>query len=442
MNAGNMQDGKSPFFAQKMKQLDEMLIPGTGIQDLRPGLIQKARKLACSLIPDHAWSTLDDLSLVRGAGLLGTDPISGLDCLTVAGLLLLGKDYTMQVYLPGRRIEARAQAILGEGNDHQEIFQTNLLSSFEYLMEFVKRNLPDGGFPPEFGGLSLRDAIMREVVSNLIVHRDYGSQVVARLIIQSDRVTSENPCRTRRQGLLDLAWSQASPRNPVIYRFFRKIGYSGESGMGMKVLKRWGAEYFGLEPLVFDRTNFKFFAPSHFELYRGKDLPPKTMQVLKSEPIKTYMASAMQDVLVDSTSESPQENMQDRYSSMQASGPQVSARSEPVSDTGVGVENPAVNSENSKILQKTIPSKLETSENHPESNTMQVDRVQRILDFCGIPRNREEIQKHVGLQNRDYFRKEILIPLLQQGALVATIPDKPNSPKQKYRTAAGVSRPN
>jgi ATP-dependent DNA helicase RecG len=71
----------------------------------------------------------------------------------------------------------------------------------------------------------------------------------------------------------------------------------------------------------------------------------------------------------------------------------------------------------------------------------QPERIRRILSFCESPRNREEIQKHVGLNNRDHFRKEILLPLLQKGLLLATLPDKPNSPKQQYRTApAFVSR--
>jgi hypothetical protein len=65
---------------------------------------------------------------------------------------------------------------------------------------------------------------------------------------------------------------------------------------------------------------------------------------------------------------------------------------------------------------------------------LHAERTQKIIDFCKIPRNREEIQTHIGLHNRDYFRKEILVPLLKNGQLVATIPDKPNSPKQQYRT--------
>ena len=66
--------------------------------------------------------------------------------------------------------------------------------------------------------------------------------------------------------------------------------------------------------------------------------------------------------------------------------------------------------------------------------TPQVGREQVILEFCSIPRSREEIQEKVGIKDREHFRSEILQPLLAQGVLVLTIPDKPNSRFQKYIT--------
>jgi len=65
-------------------------------------------------------------------------------------------------------------------------------------------------------------------------------------------------------------------------------------------------------------------------------------------------------------------------------------------------------------------------------DTMQVAREKKILDYCKTPRSREEIQNHINIKNRDYFRKEILNPLIQRDLLKMTIPEKPNSPKQKY----------
>jgi len=65
--------------------------------------------------------------------------------------------------------------------------------------------------------------------------------------------------------------------------------------------------------------------------------------------------------------------------------------------------------------------------------TMQATmQAEKILQFCLEPRSRDEIQSFLGLKNRDYFRKEILNPLIKEGKLSPTIPDKPSSPKQRY----------
>jgi len=64
--------------------------------------------------------------------------------------------------------------------------------------------------------------------------------------------------------------------------------------------------------------------------------------------------------------------------------------------------------------------------------TMQDERVKSIIEFCKNPKTRAEIQEFLKLENRDYFRKEILKPLLEKEILVPTIPNKLNSPNQKY----------
>ena len=65
--------------------------------------------------------------------------------------------------------------------------------------------------------------------------------------------------------------------------------------------------------------------------------------------------------------------------------------------------------------------------------TMQADEhEQKLLAFCQTPKTREQIQQHLGLKNRDHFRKSILNPLLEAGKLALTIPDKPTSPKQRF----------
>ena len=62
------------------------------------------------------------------------------------------------------------------------------------------------------------------------------------------------------------------------------------------------------------------------------------------------------------------------------------------------------------------------------------EKVRSLLDFCDTPRKRDEMQKHYGITSREYFRKNVIEPLLQSGQLTMTIPDKPRSGNQKYVT--------
>jgi ATP-dependent DNA helicase RecG len=65
--------------------------------------------------------------------------------------------------------------------------------------------------------------------------------------------------------------------------------------------------------------------------------------------------------------------------------------------------------------------------------TDQVDeQLNLILEFCSNPRSIKEIMEHFGYTNRSYFRNTFLAPLLSKNKLILTIPEKPNSPKQKY----------
>jgi ATP-dependent DNA helicase RecG len=55
-----------------------------------------------------------------------------------------------------------------------------------------------------------------------------------------------------------------------------------------------------------------------------------------------------------------------------------------------------------------------------------------LLEFCQVPRTKNDMQEYCGIKSDRYFRKNILTPMLQKGLIQRTIPDKPKSPKQKY----------
>lgn len=67
-------------------------------------------------------------------------------------------------------------------------------------------------------------------------------------------------------------------------------------------------------------------------------------------------------------------------------------------------------------------------------DTPQAMKINSILKFCIDGKTREEIQDKIQISDRKYFRTDLLNPLIKDGLIELTIPDKPNSPNQKYRT--------
>jgi ATP-dependent DNA helicase RecG len=61
-----------------------------------------------------------------------------------------------------------------------------------------------------------------------------------------------------------------------------------------------------------------------------------------------------------------------------------------------------------------------------------------ILKFCSVPRTREEIAEFVGLETIYYAMNQYVLPLIQAGKLMMTMPDKPKSKNQKYVIAKGI----
>ena len=63
---------------------------------------------------------------------------------------------------------------------------------------------------------------------------------------------------------------------------------------------------------------------------------------------------------------------------------------------------------------------------------MEQEVSQQILDFCQIERSKKEICEYMRYRNRTFFTRKYLFPLIQEGKLQMTKPDKPNSRNQKY----------
>lgn len=61
-------------------------------------------------------------------------------------------------------------------------------------------------------------------------------------------------------------------------------------------------------------------------------------------------------------------------------------------------------------------------------------QVKKLLESMGDKKySKKELMELLGLNHRPSFRDNYLVPVLELGYIEMTIPDKPNSSKQKYR---------
>ncbi len=85
------------------------------------------------------------------------------------------------------------------------------------------------------------------------------------------------------------------------------------------------------------------------------------------------------------------------------------------------------------IKNKVKPIEYDTLVNYFNSEIINDKYSAKILEFCQTPKSRKEIQEHIGISSRPYFRINILAPLLRQNLLEPTNKN-PRASNQKYIT--------
>ena len=96
--------------------------------------------------------------------------------------------------------------------------------------------------------ISARDKILREVVSNILAHRDYANAYTAQFIIERDKLHTKNNNLPHGHGELELNKFEPFPKNPSISKVFREIGYADELGSGMRNTNKYTKLYSGGVP--------------------------------------------------------------------------------------------------------------------------------------------------------------------------------------------------
>lgn len=334
------------YMRKQIEFSENKIYPFCKLSDLRLDIIKQAKIMALNKNDNHPWKKMTPIQLLKSAKLYSKDNNTGKWGFTLACILLFGKDQTIKQTIPYYKTDLLLRKVNLDRYDDRDYVTTNLIDSYDRILAFGQKHLSDPFYLEGTQRISVRDKIMREIASNILIHREYLNPQPAMIVIEKNKIYSENSNKPHVHGKIELDSFSPFPKNPVIAGVFKEIGNADDLGSGVRNLSKYSQIYSGEKPVIVDGDVFKITVPIR-EQVTPQATPEDTAQVT----------------------------------------PQV---------------------------------------------VVQNERMREIITFCADQRSRKEIQTFLKIKDREYFRKEILKPLLDKQLLFLSIPDKPNSPKQKY----------
>ena len=239
---------------------DFRIVEGFSIDDLDPATLAQYRQRLASLKRDHPWLTLPDVEFLTKIGGWRRERTGGRHGLTLAGLLMFGKDETIRdpEALPGYFVDYREKLDLSvRWTDRvcpDGTWEPNLFQFYQRVWPKLSAGLPT---PFRLEGAERRDETpaheaLREAFINALVHADF--QGVGGVVIEryQDRFTLENP------GFLLISLEQyhrggtSECRNKALQKMFALIGRGEQAGSGADKIRtgwrhhHWRGERIGL----------------------------------------------------------------------------------------------------------------------------------------------------------------------------------------------------
>lgn len=249
------------YMRKQATYTENRIFPYADMDELEDELFTRVRKTVGNLKPGHPWVSMDNIELLKSAGMYLKDQSTGEQGITLAGILIFGSELMIQTALPHYRTDAILRRENLDRYDDRDDIRVNLLRSYERLMQFIAKHLNDKFYLEGDQRVSLRDKIFREAISNLLIHREFSNPFPAKLVVEKDRVFIENGNKPHGHGMIDPEDFSPYPKNPKIAKFFKEIGWVDELGSGVRNIYKYNKIYSGADPEFIEGDVFKTIIP-------------------------------------------------------------------------------------------------------------------------------------------------------------------------------------
>ncbi len=239
------------FADQSDEPADSRILEGFGPDDLHPDSLRQFRVRFSAAFPNHAWLAEDDPALLQRLGGFRRDRVSGKEGLTLAGILMFGRELAIRdpAALPGFQLDYRER--LADSPDVRWSDRVTLDGTWEgNLFQFYQRVMMKLGDGPGLRRPFQRDAegyrrtgtavheALQEALVNALIHADHAGQGGVVIDRHLDRFEFSNPgtLLLSREQLLRGGVSEC--RNKSLQKMFQMLGVGDKAGSGIDKIRR------------------------------------------------------------------------------------------------------------------------------------------------------------------------------------------------------------
>lgn len=239
--------------------LDGGILEGFGLNDLDAESLTAYRNRFASRDPDHPFLALSEREFLESLGGWRRDRRTQQEGLTLAGLLMFGKERSLLDALPHFHLDYQEQ--LSPDPEVRWVYRLTLDGKWQpNLFNFYYRVYPrlvqglDVPFKLDKTATRLEEThvheALREALVNALVHSDHYSTRPLTVIKRQDAFIFTNPGRLRIPREQLYQGGVSDPRNPNLLKMFQMLGLGEKAGSGFqKILRAWREQHW-LIPLV------------------------------------------------------------------------------------------------------------------------------------------------------------------------------------------------
>ncbi|ORJ58327.1 hypothetical protein B5V00_12740 [Geothermobacter hydrogeniphilus] len=232
---------------------DSRILEGFTLDDLDRTSLQQYRQRFASHKPTHPWLSEDDVGLLAKLGGWRRDRLSGIEGVTVAGLLMFGRDEAIREAVPQYHVDYREKLSTDpeiRWTDRLTVDGTWPANLFQFYLRVIQRLAQDLKLPFQLDsdlfrrGETIVHEAIREALVNALIHADYQGQGGIVVEKHKDRFEFSNP------GTLLVSFDQlmrgnvSECRNKSLQTMFMMIGGAEKAGSGVdKILQGWNSQH-------------------------------------------------------------------------------------------------------------------------------------------------------------------------------------------------------